>query len=339
MAAAAADSGAVVLPCTRVGEGAHHVIAVHGWFADRRAFSPVCDVLDRVTFSYAVPDLRGYGEARGTPGAWTTSEAAGDILALADALGWERFSLVGHSMGGAVIQRVLLAAPLRVRRMVGIAPVPASGVPLEGERWELFAGAAQRPAARRAIIDLSTGGRRPDAWLDLMVERSLECSDPAAFRAWLDSWALEDFHEDVRGSQVPVRLVVGEGDPTLSAEVVRTTWLKWYAAAELVELPAAGHYPMDETPLETVRAVEDFLRADGDGGTADGDDRTSLDGTAVGTGGTAGGASTGAAADDVRTDGTPGTDSRAATDSTCAGPSPDGTNDGRDGAAGGRGAR
>ncbi|MFI8852630.1 alpha/beta fold hydrolase [Streptomyces sp. NPDC053499] len=260
--------GAVVLPAARIGEGPHHVIAVHGWFADRRAYAPVFDVLDRASFSYAVPDLRGYGEARDIPGAWTTGEAAGDILALADALGWERFSLVGHSMGAAVIQRVVLAAPERVRRMVGIAPVPASGVPLRGEQWELFAQAAQRPANRRAIIDLSTGNRRPDAWLDLMVERSLSCTDPEAFRAWLDSWALEDFHEQVRDCRVPVRLVVGDGDPVLSAEMVRTTWLRWYSAAELVEVPAAGHYPLDETPLETVRAVEDFLRAED--GTRDG---------------------------------------------------------------------
>lgn len=262
----------VTLPHSRVGEGPHHVLAVHGWFADRGAFDGVREVLDRAAFSYALPDLRGYGEARAVPGAYTTEEAAGDLLALADALGWERFSLVGHSMGAAVIQRVLLAAPERVRRMVGIAPVPASGVPLPPEQWELFAGAAGSPDGRRTIIDLSTGGCRPDAWLDLMVRRSVERTDPGAFRAWLDSWAREDFHERVRGSRVPVRLVVGDGDPMLTAETVRGTWLQWYPAAELVELPGAGHYPMDETPLGAVRAVEDFLRADGADG-ADGEGR------------------------------------------------------------------
>ncbi|WP_326808318.1 alpha/beta hydrolase [Streptomyces sp. NBC_01775] len=261
-AAGVASSGPVVLPCTRVGEGPHHVIAVHGWFADRGAYGPVLDILDREAFSYAVPDLRGYGEAREVSGACSTSEAAGDILALADSLGWDRFSLVGHSMGGSVIQRVLVAAPERVRRMVGLAPVPAAGVPLQGEQWELFAGAAESPAGRKMIIDFSTGGRRPDAWVDLMVERSLACVAPEAFRSWLDSWALEDFHEQVRGAKVPVRVVVGDGDPSLSAERMRETWLQWYPAAELVELPGAGHYPVDETPLETVRVIEDFLHAD-----------------------------------------------------------------------------
>lgn len=253
----------VALPHTLVGEGAHHVVAVHGWFGDRRCYETVLADLDERTFSYAVPDLRGYGASKETPGAYTTTEAAGDILALADSLGWDRFSLVGHSMGAAVIQRVLAAAPDRVRRMVGLAPVPASGVPLRGEAWELFAGAAEHLDNRRAIIDASTGGRRPAAWIDRMVRASVERCDPVAFRAWLDSWALEDFHESVQGSPVPVRLVVGAGDTSLTAEVVRSTWLQWYPAAEMVELAGAAHYPVDETPLDTVSAVEDFLRADG----------------------------------------------------------------------------
>ncbi|MGW8376745.1 alpha/beta hydrolase [Streptomyces sp. ODS28] len=264
-----APAAPVALPHTLAGDGPHRVIALHGWFADRSAYDAVLPSLDRASFRYALPDLRGYGEAKGLPGAFTTAEAAGDVLALADHLGWERFSLVGHSMGAAVAQRVLAAAPGRVRRLVGIAPVPASGVPLEGEQWELFAGAAGNPGNRRAIIDFTTGGRRPDAWLDLMVRTSVERSDPKAFRAWLDSWALEDFHGEVEGAALPVRVLAGALDPALSAERLRATWLRWYPHAELVELGGAGHYPADETPLELVRAVEDFLRADDATGSGD----------------------------------------------------------------------
>lgn len=251
-----------LLPYELHGDGAHKVIAVHGWFADRSAFAPLTADLDRASFQYALVDLRGYGDARDAPGAYTTAEGAADVVALADRLGWETFSLVGHSMGGAVAQRVLALAPHRVRRLAGVSPVPASGLPLPPEQWELFAGAADRPANRRAIIDVTTGGRRPVAWLDRMVARSLQRSDPKAFRAWLDSWAGEDFHADVEGSTVPALAVVGALDPALSAEVMRATWMAWYARGALVELPAAGHYAMDETPLDLIRAVEDFLRAD-----------------------------------------------------------------------------
>ncbi|MFB9465884.1 alpha/beta fold hydrolase [Streptomyces cinereospinus] len=253
-----------LLPHELHGDGTHKVFAVHGWFADRSAYAPVLPDVDRTSFQYAFVDLRGYGRARDADGAYTTGEAARDLVALADRLGWARFSVVGHSMGGAVAQRLLAVAPHRLRAVVGVSPVPASGLALPPEQWELFADAAHRSENRRAIIDVTTGGRRPDAWLDRVVARSLTSSDPKAFRAWLDSWAGEDFHAQVAGSAVPALAVAGALDPALPAGLLRRTWLTWYARAELVELPSAGHYAMDETPLELIRVVEDFLRRDRD---------------------------------------------------------------------------
>ena len=76
-----------------------------------------------------------YGQRRDVPGQFTMDETAADALAAADGLGWDRFSLLGHSMGGMAMSRVLLEAPDRVERnMVGISPVPASGVPLDDLR-------------------------------------------------------------------------------------------------------------------------------------------------------------------------------------------------------------
>ncbi|MFE9022864.1 alpha/beta fold hydrolase [Streptomyces sp. NPDC007808] len=250
------------LPHEVHGEGAHKVFAVHGWFADRSAYAAVLPDLDRTDFTYVLVDLRGYGGAKDAAGACTTAEAALDLVELADRLGWGRFSVVGHSMGGAVGQRLLAVAPHRLRRLVGVSPVPASGLALPPEQWELFADAAHKPENRRAIIDVTTGGRRPAAWLDRMVARSLAVSDQKAFRAWLDSWATEDFHGRVEGSPVPALAVAGALDPALSADLLRHTWMTWYPRAELCELPAAGHYAMDETPLELIRVIEDFLRAD-----------------------------------------------------------------------------
>ncbi|MFH8337690.1 alpha/beta fold hydrolase [Streptomyces sp. AM6-12] len=252
-----------VLPHEVHGGGAHRVFAVHGWFADRSAYAAVLPDLDRAAFTYVAVDLRGYGEAADAEGPYTTTRAAGDLVALADRLGWGRFSVIGHSMGGAVAQRLLALAPERLRRIVGVSPVPAAGMPLSGEQGALFTDAAHKAANRRAIIDFTTGGRRPDAWLDRMVALSLGRSDPKAFRAWLDSWAGEDFHTEVTGSEVPALAVAGELDPAVSPGLLRETWLSWYRNGQLVTLPGAGHYAMDETPLELIRVVEDFLRADG----------------------------------------------------------------------------
>ncbi|QNS03562.1 alpha/beta fold hydrolase [Streptomyces xanthii] len=252
-----------VLPHALHGDGPHKVIAVHGWFADRSAYAPVVPDLDRSSFQYALVDLRGYGEAKDTPGAYTTAEGAADVLDLADRLGWERFSLIGHSMGGSVAQRVVATAPHRVRRLAGVSPVPASGLQLPPEQWELFPTADTKPEHRRAILDVTTGGVRPAAWLDRMVERSLAVSDVKAFRAWLDSWTGDDFHTDLEGCTTPALTVTGQLDPALSAELMRGTWLRWFTRGELVDLPVCGHYAMDEAPLALIRVVEDFLRADG----------------------------------------------------------------------------
>ena len=250
-----------VLPHDRVGTGDHPVLVVHGWFGDRTSFSPLHAHLDRSAFSYVFVDLRGYGEAVDLTGEHTVAEAADDLLATADALELREFSLLGHSMGGMIAQHVLLRAPERVRRIVGVAPVPASGVPFDEQGWELFSGAAERPENRRAIIDHTSGNRLPDAWLDAMLRRSVERTDTRAFRRILDSWSGTDVHEQVDGNPVPVLVCAGAHDPALSPDVMKATWMQWYPNAELEVFADAGHYPADEVPLALVARVESFLSA------------------------------------------------------------------------------
>jgi pimeloyl-ACP methyl ester carboxylesterase len=159
------------------------------------------------------------------------------------------------------MQRVLLDAPGRVRRLVGISPVPASGVPFDDECWALFSGAADEPVNRRTIIDVSTGSRLPSSRLDEMVENSMRNSPVTAFRAYLDAWARTDFHTEVIDNPTPALVIVGEQDAAISAEYMRGTWLRWYPNAELVTFPDAGHYAPDETPLALVSTIERFLAA------------------------------------------------------------------------------
>ncbi|MEV0373988.1 alpha/beta hydrolase [Streptomyces sp. NPDC050636] len=248
-----------VLPYEVQGIGSERVLVLHNWFGDRSSFDPMREHLDGNAYHYAFLDCRGYGEAKQTDGAFTMEEVAEDALAVADHLGWDTFSVLGHSMGAKAAQLMLLDAPSRIRTIIGVSPVPASGFPLEGETWELFAEAANNPGNRRAIIDNTTGGRHGDAWLDAMVSRSVGRSSATAFRAYLDSWARTDFHERVKDNPAPVALVVGANDPALGSEAMQATWLKWYPHAELTVLPDAGHYAPQETPQALAAAIEQFL--------------------------------------------------------------------------------
>src|SRR5215831_4202208 len=71
-------------------------MALHGWFGSARGWGSLPDYLDGSAFTYVFPDLRGYGSRRDVTGDFTMAKAAADALALADELGWERFSLVGQ---------------------------------------------------------------------------------------------------------------------------------------------------------------------------------------------------------------------------------------------------
>jgi len=216
--------------------------------------------LDTRHFSYAFMDYRGYGARKGSGGPYTIAQIAHDTLALADHLGWAHFSLIGHSMGGSAIQHVLADAPERVQALVGITPVPASGAPFDDAGWAFFASAAHDPAVRKAIIDLTTGNRLTEVWLDAMVKNSLGHSDVEAFDAYLTAWAKTDFAARIQGQTLPVLVVAGEHDPALGAETCKATWLQHYPNARLEVMANAGHYPMDETPVALATVIEKFLR-------------------------------------------------------------------------------
>src|SRR5215831_16514170 len=164
-----------------LGSGEHRVLAVHGWFGSASGWGSLPEYLDGSAYTYAFMDLRGYGDRMKVGGQFTMAEAAADALVLADELGWERFSLIGHSMGGKIAHQVLLQAPDRVEKLVGLNPVPANAVPMDEQAWALFSGAPANPGNRAAIIDFTTGSKLTRTFINHVVRHSLENSTEAAF--------------------------------------------------------------------------------------------------------------------------------------------------------------
>lgn len=77
----------------------------------------------------------------------------------------------------------------------------------------------------------------------------MESSTRDAFSAYLNEWATIDFADLVKGNQTPVRVIVGEHDPTLNLGLMERTWLAWYPNSSAVMLANCGHYPMFEVLL------------------------------------------------------------------------------------------
>jgi pimeloyl-ACP methyl ester carboxylesterase len=243
-----------------VGSGDHHVLAIHGWFGSARGWGSFPEFIDGSAYTYVFMDLRGYGARMRTAGRFTVDEVAADTIAVANDLGWDRFSMVGHSMGAKFAYRVLLQAPDRLRALVGLNPVPAGAVPMDEQGWALFSGAPKEPENRAAIIDFTTGNKLTRTFINHIVQHSLDNSTVEAFAAYLQAWAKSDLTAAARVDTVtPVKLIVGVNDPTLSADVMEQTWRVTFPDAELTILSDAGHYPMFESPVSLATSIEEFL--------------------------------------------------------------------------------
>jgi pimeloyl-ACP methyl ester carboxylesterase len=244
----------------RIGDGDHHVLCLHGWFGSGNGWGFWPEVADTSAYTWWFPEMRGYGDRCGESGEFTMKEYAADALAFADEQGLDRFSVVGHSMGGKAAASLLAqAGDDRVRALVGIAPVAPAPVPLDHDGEALFFGAPGSDDNRRAIIDFTTGNRNCGSWLDGMVAFSRRNSDDEAFAGAVQSWVRDDYLGEVGRPATPIAVIVGENDPALSAEVMRQSWMQIYPDVTLVEMASCGHYPMHESPVWLATQVQDFL--------------------------------------------------------------------------------
>lgn len=251
-----------VAPFLTLGNGSQYVVCLHGWFGTAEHWGPMFHHLDLEHFTWVFPEYPGYGTRLNEGGGEMTLESiAGEILDVIASLPDGQVDLLGHSMAGMFVQKVLAEAPDgRIGRLVGITPVPGSGTPLEGEALALFESAGSEASSRRAIIDMTTGNRLPSRWLDATVEASLENSTPQAIDQAFHVWAYSDVSERVRGRENPFLVLYGEHDVAITKQTVEGSYGQFFPNSEIRRLRNSGHYPMDEIPLDLVAQVETFLR-------------------------------------------------------------------------------
>ncbi|WP_298608231.1 alpha/beta hydrolase [uncultured Thiothrix sp.] len=247
---------------TTIGQGTEHVLVFHGWFGDYTAWEPTLKALDTDTFTYVFIDYRGYGKSAALTGDYSMREIAADATAVVRELQLKSLHVIGHSMGGMAMQRFILDcdADIQVKSAVGVTPVPACGGQLDENAWGLFAGAIQQDANRYTIINFTTGNRLTPTWINRIVQASRATTNEAAFAGYLNAWVKENFADEISRIQTPMLVCVGENDGASNAEAMKATYLTWYPSCELQVIPNAGHYPMQETPIDLITRLEGFMR-------------------------------------------------------------------------------
>jgi pimeloyl-ACP methyl ester carboxylesterase len=99
------------------------VILLHGWPQCWYLWRHQIDPLVAAGFQVAVPDQRGYGgsDKPAEIEAYNIIELTNDVVGIADALGHERFIVVGHDWGAPVAWHTALLHPDRVKAVAGLS--------------------------------------------------------------------------------------------------------------------------------------------------------------------------------------------------------------------------
>ena len=244
-----------------IGNGPAPVLVLHGWFGDHSIWQPSYALLDTARFTYAFVDYRGYGASREIAGAHTMDQMASDALEVADALGWQRFSVVGHSMGGMAAQRLAIKAPQRVAAVVGVTPVPACGAKLPPDVMAFFESAATNDQAAAGVVETSLGQRLTPALCQVILKLKHDTVDASVFKDYLKAFTQTDFSAEAARLTCPLLVLIGQHDGGVSEDMARAVYPSLYPHVVIDILPNAGHYPMVETPAYLVTVMERFLSA------------------------------------------------------------------------------
>ena len=242
----------------RTGEA---IVFLHAYVDSWFWFSRVLPLLAPEYHAFA-PDQRGHGDSERPECCYTVDDFAADVDAFMDAVGVDEATLVGHSSGGMIAQRVALSYPHRVSRLVLI------GSPITLLNNEAVTGFGEEvraledpipPEFVREFVASTIHHPVPEEFLAGVVSESLKV--PA--RVWRDYWegVLLTVDDTARLGEImaPTLILWGERDDLLPREEQERR-AATIPDATLKVYPDTGHAVAGERPEWVVRDLEAFMR-------------------------------------------------------------------------------
>lgn len=265
--------GDVRLSIAEAGAGQRRLLLVHGFTGAKEDFTPWLDRLAGLGWHAVAPDLRGHGASSkpADESAYSFELLAGDVLELADALGWDRFVLLGHSMGGMIAQFVARAATARLAGLILMDTAHGSLDDLDPGLVEA-AVSIVREQGIGALADIAAEHQGPlgtPAHRRLVAEqpgyaefgdRKLRATAPGLYTSIAPVFSrAADRLEGLRQlpGTLPVLVIVGEQDQPFLAPSERMAAA--IGGGSLAIIPDAGHSPQFENPDAWWKALTAYL--------------------------------------------------------------------------------
>lgn len=262
--------GDIELTITEAGVGGRPLFLVHGFTGSRHDFALALEGLAEAGWHAVAPDLRGHGESTKptSEDAYTLDLFTDDLLALADAIGFHHFTILGHSMGGMITGHLVLRTPDRIDAIVfmdtshgplhvdpglvelGVAVARDEGIDAVADVMAASSGPLDNPAYQRKVAEDPSYAEYGD--------RNLRASSPAMFAAMLATIpAQDDRLEALASLAVPVLVIVGEEDAPFLDDSARLAGA--IPNARLAVIPGGGHSPQFEATDAWWSALSAFL--------------------------------------------------------------------------------
>lgn len=249
-----------MLGYTKIGAGSLGVVVLNDWMGDTSSWDGARPYLNTERFTWILADLRGYGRSRGQSGEFTATEAAADVLEVADSLGLVQFAIVGHSMSSMVALHLAQHSPERIERAVVLTPPPIVAAANEPMIAALQAMAFGSDDARFGACKANWGTRLSDGWIQYKMARWRASSDPTAVAGYVSMFARNGLPNPTASITVPLLAITGEQDVHIMRhETVERLLAPLATNLAVVPLADCGHYPMQEAPPLLVTIVERFL--------------------------------------------------------------------------------
>jgi magnesium chelatase accessory protein len=249
------------------------VLLIHGTGASAHSWRGLTSHLAS-RYTVVAPDLPGHGFSGPVSGRRLSLPGmAASVSALVEAMGIEPRWVVGHSAGAAILARGVLDGLLHPEALISLN---GALLPFRGAAGLLFPPLAKllflnplaprlfaRSAANRdrvARLIEGTGSRLDRSGIDLYARLFSSSAHVAATLGMMANWDLRRLTSDLVGLELPVLLVVGEGDRAVPpGDADRLARILPHATE--VRLPGLGHLAHEEAPARVARLMLEFIDA------------------------------------------------------------------------------